>query len=275
MLLKDCNPYIRTAEIQAAILERTGLRKAYDYRLFYVLENEGEIQIGDQSFQLQAGSIVILPPDTAYDFRGAIKVAVLNFDVTRRFAHKTRPLFPPRVTDFDPSLLFETELLEEFREPRVWHPNSGIRSSVLQIVYSFNSRDEYADARASAQLKLLFAELLTPNEDPKDKHTEQILIYIRAHAASIRGNEDVARAFGYHSVYLNSLIRQASGKTLHRVITDAKLEIACQYLTETEETIETISYLAGFCSRTHFCTLFKKIKGLSPAQYRKLRARKA
>ena len=26
MLLKDCNPYIRTAEIQAAILERTGLR---------------------------------------------------------------------------------------------------------------------------------------------------------------------------------------------------------------------------------------------------------
>lgn len=36
MLLQDCNPFIRTAQIQPAIIERTGLRKAYDYRFFYI-----------------------------------------------------------------------------------------------------------------------------------------------------------------------------------------------------------------------------------------------
>ena len=91
----------------------------------------------------------------------------------------------------------------------------------------------------------------------------------RMHAASIRSNEAVARVFGYHPVYLNDLIKQATGKTLHSLITDAKLQLACQYLSETEETIESIAMLAGFCSRTHFCTLFKKTLGLSPTQYRK------
>lgn len=269
MLLQDCNPFIRAAQIQPAILERTGLRKAYDYRLFYILEHEGSVLIEDQNYPIQPDSVIIIPPNTAYDFQGQLKVAVLNFDITRSFADRTHPLFPPRVAEFDPSLLFETKLLEGFDRPLVLHTNGSIQSSILQIVYYFNSQGPYTDAKASAQLKLLFAELLTENEDPKNKKTEKILIYIRMHAASIRSNEDVARAFGYHPVYLNDLIRDSTGKTLHAVITDAKLQTACHCLTDTDESIEAISCLAGFCSRTHFCTLFKKKLGLSPAQYRK------
>ena len=269
MFLQDCNPFIRTAQIQPAVLERTGLRKAYDYRLFYILENEGSILIEDQDYPIQPNSVIILPPNTAYDFHGQIKVVVLNFDMTRRFAHQTQPIFPPSIAEFNPSLLLETELLDEFDHPMVLHTNGNLQNDILQIVFHFNSHGKYADAIASAQLKLLFSELLSTNENPKDKQVEKVLIHIRMHAASIHNNEDVARAFGYHPVYLNDLIKQATGKTLHSTITDAKLQIACQCLTETAETIEAISFLAGFCSRTHFCTLFKRKLGLSPAQYRK------
>ena len=273
MLLQDCTPYIRAAQIQPAVLERTGLRKAYDYRIFYILENEGNILIEDEVYPIHPDSIIVLPPNTAYDFQGQIKVVVLNFDITRRFAHQTQPIFPPSAAEFDPALLLETELLDEFDHPVVMHTNGSFQNDLLQIVFHFNSQGKYADAQASAQLKLLFAGLLDTNEDPKGKQAEKILIHIRMHAASIRNNEDVARYFGYHPVYLNDLIKRATGKTLHSVITDAKLQIACQCLAETDETIEAISCLAGFCSRTHFCTLFKKKLGLSPAQYRKLHAR--
>ena len=166
-------------------------------------------------------------------------------------------------------------MLDEFDRPLVLHTNGSLQKDVLKIVFHFNSNGKYADAKASAQLKLLFAELLATNEDPKDKQVEKILIHIRMHAASIRNNEDVARAFGYHPVYLNDLIKRTTGKTLHSVITDAKLQIACQCLAETAETIEAISCLTGFCSRTHFCTLFKKKLGLSPAQYRNLHAKRS
>jgi AraC-like DNA-binding protein len=274
-LLQDCNPFIRAAQIQPAILERTGLRKAYDYRLFYILENKGNVLIDDQMYPIQPDSVIILPPGTPYDFLGQLKVVVLNFDITRGFAHMTQPLFPPRVAEFDPSLLFDTQLLDGFHQPMVLHTNGCLQSSILQLTYDFNSNEQYADARSSAQLKLLFAALLSLNDDPKNRRAEQILIYIRMHAASIRSNEDVARVFGYHPVYLNDLIKGATSKTLHAVISDAKLQIACQCLTETDEPIEAIAYLAGFCSRTHFCTLFKKKLGLSPAQYRKNNAHQA
>ena len=275
MLLQDCNPYIRAAQIQPAVLEHTGLRKAYDYRIFYILDGNGNILIEDGIYPIRPDSIIVLPPNTAYDFQGQIKVVVLNFDITRRFAHRTQPIFPPRAAEFDPSLLMETELLEDFDHPQVLHSNGSLQKDILQIVFHFNSKVKYADAQASAQLKLFFAELSATNEDPKDKQVEKILIHIRMHAASIRNNEDVARAFGYHPVYLNNLIKRSTGKTLHTVITDAKLQIACQCLSETAETIEAISCLTGFCSRTHFCTLFKKKLGLSPAQYRKIHAKQA
>lgn len=275
MLLQDCNPYIRAAQIQPAVLEHTGLRKAYDYRIFYILDGNGNILIEDGIYPIRPDSIIVLPPNTAYDFQGQIKVVVLNFDITRRFAHRTQPVFPPRAAEFDPSLLMETELLEDFDRPQVLHSNGSLQKDILQIVFHFNSKVKYADAQASAQLKLFFAELSATNEDPKDKQVEKILIHIRMHAASIRNNEDVARAFGYHPVYLNNLIKRSTGKTLHTVITDAKLQIACQCLSETAETIEAISCLTGFCSRTHFCTLFKKKLGLSPVQYRKLHTKRS
>ena len=273
MLLQDCNPYIRMAQIQPAILERTGLRKAYEYRIFYIMENEGFIQIEDESYPIRQDSVIILPPNTPYDFRGRLKVAVLNFDITRRFAHQTQPLFPPSVAEFVPSLMMETELLDGFDRPIVLHTNGSLQNDILKIVFHFNSHRKCADASASAQLKLLFAELSDANEDPKDKQAEKILTHIRMHAASIGCNEDVARTFGYHPVYLNELIKRCTGKTLHSVIVEAKLQIACQYLTKTTETIETISALAGFCSRAYFCVLFKKKFGLSPAQYRKHQAK--
>ena len=270
MLLQDCNPYIRNAQIQPTIIERTGLRKAYDYRLFYIMENNGSIMIEDQNYPIQSDSVIILPPNTAYDFRGKLKVVVLNFDITRRFTYKTQPIFPPRVSEFDPMLLFETELLDGLDKPMVFHSNGSIRSNVLQIVYYFNSRKPYADAKASAHLKLLFADLLTEKEDLTDTRAEKILVYIRMHAATIRSNEDLAHTIGYHPVYLNDLIKRATGKTLHNILIDAKLQAACQRLTETNESIETISFLSGFCSRTHFCTVFKKKFGFSPTQFRKL-----
>lgn len=268
MLLKDCNPYIRAAAIHPAILERSGLRKAYDYRLFYILENTGSILINDGCYDIGPDTIVVIPPATPYDFREKMKVCVLNFDITRNFAHRTTPQFPPNVEKFDPNALFETELLEHFERPQLIQGNQRTQESVLKIIKQFNTQGEYADAACSAMLKMFFSELLTCNISAEDSLIEEIMSYVRINVASVTGNEYVAQAFGYHPVYLSSLIKRNTGKTLHTVITDAKLEIACQWLTGTDEKMDEIAYLAGFCSRTHFCTIFKKKFGVSPKEYR-------
>ena len=269
MLLKDCNPFVRIAQIQPAVLERTGPRMAYDYRLFYILENSGSILIKGNRHDISPDTIIVIPPATAYDFQGRLKTCVLNFDITQRFSHRKQPLFPPCEADFDPNSLFETELLEGFTHPCVLQGDISTRDTVLRIISRFNTHSKYADAAVSAMLKLLLVELLGRNADPKDKISEKVMSYIRIHAASVNSNEDVARVFGYHPVYLGDLIKRTTGKTLHAAITEAKLQLACRWLAGTEESIDDIAHLTGFCSRAHFCTLFKKLLGVSPSQYRK------
>ena len=269
MELKDCNPFVRVAQIQPAILERTGLRKAYDYRLFYVLENQGKIIFEDVSYNVSSDTLIIIPPAVAYDFVGRLKTCVLNFDITRRFSSKTKPLFPPCEEDFNPDYLFETELLEGFEQPCVLQGDISIRNTLLRAVSQFNTRGKYADAAVSATLKLLFSELLSRNTDHQDRLSEKVMSYIRTHAATINGNEDVAKALGYHPVYLAEAIKQTTGKTMHNVIIEAKLQLACRWLAGTDESVDNIAHQTGFCSRSHFCTLFKKKLGATPTEYRK------
>lgn len=269
MLLKDCNPYIRVASIQAAILERTGLRKAYDYRLFYILENTGSIIIENSCYDVLPDTIIIIPPATAYDFRGKLRTCVLNFDITRKHSHRTTPLFPPHIENFDLESLFETELLEGFDHPRLIQGDIYTRESILRIIKQFNIHGDNADAASSAMLKLFFAELLNRNTSAEDMLVKKIISYIRIHAPSVNSNANVAQAFGYHPVYLNHLFKHVTGKTLHGTIMDTKLQIACQWLIGTDEKIDAVAHLAGFSSRTHFCTAFKKRLGISPIAYRK------
>ena len=269
MRLEECNPYIRTAQIQSPILERTGARMAYDYRLFYILEHTGQILIEGEWHEICPDTVIILPPAKAYDFQGQMKTCVLNFDITRSFAHRTQPLFPPCVADFDLDSVFETELLEGFEAPRLLRGDAFTRESVMRLVGNFQTRGSYAQGTASAMLKLLLAELLRRELPPENKLTEKVLSHIRIHAASIRSNSDVAEFFGYHPVYMGELIRRITGKTLHSIIMDAKLQLACQWLMGTQESIDSIAQTVGFCSRTHFCTLFKKKMGISPKEYRK------
>ena len=89
MLLKDCNPFVRIAQIQPAVLERTGPRMAYDYRLFYILENSGSILIEGIRYEICPDTMIVIPPATAYDFQGKLKTCVLNFDITQSFSHRT------------------------------------------------------------------------------------------------------------------------------------------------------------------------------------------
>ena len=271
MTVENCNPFIRAAEIQPTILEGSGLRMAYDHRLFYILENRGRITIDRRSWDIGPNTLIVIPPATAYDFHGKLKTCVLNFDITRKFSHRSHPIFPPCTAAFDPSLLFDTQLLEGFEHPCILQGDIFTQETVLRIVNRYNAHGKHADAAISAMLKLLFSELLDRSTDSGEKRCEEIMSYIRIHAAEINNNEAVARVFGYHPVYLSDLIKRTLGKSLHATIMEAKLQLACRWLAGTDESIDDIAHQTGFCSRAHFCTLFKKKLGVSPTEYRKNR----
>ena len=274
MQLSECNPFLRTAEIQPAILEGSGPRMAYDHRLFYVLEREGTLILDGREVALAPDTLIFIPPAAGYYFRGKLRVVVLNFDMTRSHRSLPRPICPPPAAAFDPALCFDPTLTDGLEAPVVLPGDAALRASMLELVRTFTGGGAQADAAASAQLKALLAELLVrlgPTAEPEHQLAARILGYIRLHAAEIGGNADLGEAFGYHPVYLGEVFRRRYGQTLHAAITAERIALACRWLTQTDRSVEQIAFDTGFTSRSHFCTVFRRVMGASPGQWRRAR----
>jgi AraC-like DNA-binding protein len=270
MKIADCNPFLRVAGIQPAVLEGGELRAAYDHRIFYILGGTGELVLAGDVIPLQPDTLLFLAPRTPYYFCGKMRVAVFNFDLTRGESHRTDPICPPPVAALDEALLFDRTLLDAYTAPLVLPHSERLREDILQLADSFSEGDAHADALTSALLKKLLAELFADKRRPSAAEAliDRVRRHIRLFATEIEGNEALAAHFGYHPVYLASLFRELTGNTLHRAILTERVRVACEYLTRTDRSIEEIAADTGFATRNHFCTVFKKFTGLSPLAYR-------
>lgn len=272
MNIQDCNPFVRAAELQPTVLEGTCARMAYDHRLFYILEGNGELILEDRTISLSPDAVILLRPGVGYHFRGKMRVIVLNFDLDRKAAHKTTPICPPPVADFDEAQIFNAESLEMLAEPLLQNDAWAFKSDLLQIVRSFSANgNPLSDALCSALLKKLLTDLLFSMQcaaSPTEALVERVQRYIHLYAAEITDNRTLGEEFGYHPVYLAQIFRTHTGKTLHRAILEARVELSCQWLSRTDHSIERIALDTGFSTRNHFCTVFRGITGITPRAYR-------
>ena len=268
MRLEDCNPFIRAAEIQPAIMEGNGPRKAYDHRLFYILAGTGSIIIQGVSYPLTTQMLILLPPAMEYYFSGKMRTVVLNFDLTRRACHRKEAICPPPAAEFDPRVLFDMETVPLPRTPFLVQGDLLKQNSLIRLVEEFNLAEDHADALTSALLKALLAELLRGRNSSESSLCKRLQSYIRIHAPQISSNEQLGEFFGYHPVYLGEVFRRITGKTLHTAIMEARIALACRLLSQSDTAIADIAEACGFCSRTHFCTAFKRVTGTTPTAYR-------
>ena len=119
-------------------------------------------------------------------------------------------------------------------------------------------------------------ELLADNpEEEKRLHRmqtqrliKQVISYIENHCTEKLTCAQVASAFSYHPNSLNRIMRAEMGRSLHEIITCAKIDAAIRLLTETDVSITDIAYQIGFYDRAHFAKTFREVTGQSPSAFR-------
>mgnify|MGYP001229642459 CR=1 FL=1 len=80
--------------------------------------------------------------------------------------------------------------------------------------------------------------------------------------------DTVAEEVGLSSPYLGKLFKKYSNVSMNDYVNSVRLVYATELIAANDETIIEIMQLSGFSSRSHFFTLFKKVHGLTPSQYR-------
>ena len=272
MKVNDLNPFLRVCEIQQSMLQGNVLRKAYDYRLFYVLNGKGTVVTDEKSIKLEENSLIILDDTVGYKFVGDMKTFVLNFDVTQKSSGNKKPRPPANLPFYREELRFNPDKLDELEPFNLFNSAETVLPTLYEMLREFNSINPYREAMCSALLKSVIITLLTQSTLGTD--TEAIIVnkvnaIIKTDISEVKNISTVATKLGYHPVYIATIYKNKTGENLHSVITDERIKLACKFLKNTSNSVENIALSTGFASRSHFCTAFKKAKNTSPLAYRK------
>lgn len=78
----------------------------------------------------------------------------------------------------------------------------------------------------------------------------------------------IAEAVGVHPVYMAEMFRQHHHCTVGEYVRRLRVEFASRKLSQTDAPLSEIALAAGFAHQSHFSRTFKRLTGLTPAQYR-------
>ena len=116
----------------------------------------------------------------------------------------------------------------------------------------------YANSNAAIRISSLFTELLE-RQFPIESPAQQVVL---------RAPSQYATHLSVHVNHLNRALREVSGKTTTRLITERLTQEAKNLLRHTNWNIGEVAWCLGFEERSHFINFFKKNAQLSPGAFR-------
>ena len=273
MQLCDINPFMRYAAFQSSALSNVPFSRAYDYRLFYVVEGSAKFIYNGDTFDVDQGTLIYFRPGEPYYFDGKIKVLVLNFDMTRAQSHRKRPLDPTKyINTFDASLIFENDPPEELSGLIIAKNCFSAEDKLKKCLLYYSSPTSLSDAASSAIIKDLLCFIIQKADGESNnipRAVRKALLYIQQNYDKDITNSQIANAVGYHSYYLNRVFKCSTGITMHQALIREKMNVAKYILKATNLPINAVAAEVGFPVGARFCSAFRKYTGLTPTEYRK------
>lgn len=105
--------------------------------------------------------------------------------------------------------------------------------------------------------------------NPKvSRQIQNCLDYIELHVEETLRLPQLAQYAGYSEYYLSRKFKAEVGYNVNDYIQFAKIERAKLMLATTEDSIQAVAERLDFCSRSYFSSVFARVAGCSPVEYR-------
>ena len=269
--------YVHYIELVPAFT--TNLQIAYDHRIFYCVNGDYEISIGNTVHTLDENSLLFVPSGTPYHLHVPKKNVLLigiNFDFTQAHGNLTIPIAPAN----DPTAYKEENVLEKikfsdvtsFNEPFMLSKQHSLFTYVQQMLDEYTTKRLFFSQKNSAILKQMLtsmARILATGFSHAPKNTVDVVIsYIQENYKRHISNDDIGRELNFHPNYLNRVMLIHTGKSLHKYLLSFRLTKALDLLQSTPMTVTEIAEETGFSDVQQFCKFFQSQTGCTPGSYR-------
>lgn|GEM_PF-2906958 len=234
------------------------------HQLLIVLEGDGECRIGDKDYPIARNCFYLFPQGVGHCFRFHAESITIDvkFRVYDAFLQQLTASSPAHgfcnANDLDELKTWFTLSGNNLKNPHPLTPyriDSGFKGTLLSILQKANAGQDEPLPVFGASFKSGAADF--PMAD-----------YLRKHLADNITLAQLANHFGYNARYLIKLFHDKVQMSPIQYLQRLRLEKAKQYLEFTSLGVAEISHRLGM-SGPHFSRLFRRLEGISPAQYRR------
>ena len=154
------------------------------------------------------------------------------------------------------------------KDEGMMHGLSNRYASAVAVFLSQGLSPEEAEFQAKAYINTQ----VVKSSDLQGRSSElynELLDTIVEHHREASDVKFYADLLNVSSRYLAQVTRRISGKSPKAIIDDYLIHEIELQLKSTDNTVQEIAYRFGFSSQAHFTKFFKKLKGVSPTEFRK------
>ena len=158
-----------------------------------------------------------------------------------------------------------------FPVPTLFQNVPQIQQTAALLLSEREKGDVYFNELCSAFLKGMLLQLMRQpkaGEKPMPAVVERLKQYLEEHSCERITADNLGRMFGYHPFYLNRLFRRYVHQTIHLYQMHYRIRDACVLLVTTQLSMKEIADRLGFSSPSYFSETFRKLRGVSPMDYR-------
>ena len=247
------------------------------YKISFVKNFNGFIQIGDTKFDGENGVLHFIEPGQVYTCNSTNPWAgfelLIHPDIFKKhFAHKKISTYDFFSYEVNETLLLvkeEEKLVSNLMEMSWNEFNNNKDNFSIPIILSYistllNLTERFYDRQFDTRKKLgnqlsdnFFSLLKTYYSESTTNEIQQPTVQYFANKLNVTPN------------YLSDTIKHHSGESALTIIHDFVMKEAKSRLTTSRHTVSEISYQLGFEYPNYFSRLFKQKTNLSPTEYRK------
>ena len=226
--------------------------------MMFLCEGECDFHVGGQSYTALPGDLMI-----------ANSAEIHSFTVKERMRFYSLLLFPSFFDDIDVSGL---------RLKGIVKSDKYVNECFREMYREYTNREKMSDMMLKSCAYRLVAYLgrncsgedsSASNDSQKLKRLYSLIEYISNNYAEKISTKDLAAYCFLSEEHLCRFFKNAVGKTVTEYINQYRVEKAAVLLFNTEETVGAIGASVGYDDVNYFSRVFKRIKGITPKEYRK------
>ncbi|MBS1602594.1 MAG: helix-turn-helix domain-containing protein [Bacteroidetes bacterium] len=246
------------------------------FELVYIVEGRGRQSINESEFGYEPGDLFLVAPNDRHIFRIG--------ETSRFFFIRFNQLYL-RASKKDDRLAQRLELIlnNSGQEPGCILKNDDDRRSVGQLMDILIREHQNSDVFHKELVGQLVDTLLTivarnitqpfpvVVDETSERRSIDILEYIQANISSpdkLRV-EAIGAHFGLSKNYLGRYFKKQTNETLQEYILKYKLRLVENRLLHSDMRVSEIADEFGFTDKSHLSRIFKRYRGVGPAEFRR------